>query len=167
MSGSIPLRQFIRDSGDVGPVVGILESQRLPRSVPGITARTLDGSMMTTVSGLLDEFTRRWDLAKTAGRNRDALDDAMRDLDGPAVSAGRPTPDGYLTRIVHADAILTSAPDELGWFAESLVFYRDHYRDHTRPAASFGVLLLTLPTLRESVADRWRAVGVTPAEVTG
>ncbi|GAA4641127.1 barstar family protein [Gordonia humi] len=118
----------------------------------GWVARRVDGEAMRTVDGVLDSLAAAWRFPDHFGRNRDALDDCMRDLptDLPTAEGGPST--GLLTIVVHAGALLADAPDELEWFAESVDFWHDHYHDRR-----FAVLLTDDDPA--AVRDRWAAVG--------
>lgn len=159
MTAPISLRQFLINAAHDGPNVGILESGHLPSPSGRFEVRTVDGAAMTTLSGLFTAFARAWDFPDSFGHNRDAFDDCMRDLDGPALSAGDIPAAGYLTHITRAHNLLTSDLGQLGWFADSIAFYGKHYHDEARPSATFAVVLSTSPRRREKVAERWHAAG--------
>lgn len=148
----------------------------------GVEVRIVVGSRMRTLDGVYDEFAKAWSFPTYFGHNKDAFDECMRELDDYAIAEvglDEP-PTGYLTLIVDAPDLLT--PDfaeraqdfaeraqesaeraqdaDLRWFAGSLKFYREHYRDHATPPASFAVVLAVGPDQIEEVADRWSRVGV-------
>lgn len=128
--------------------------------VAGFRTRVVDGRDAATLAGLFDAFGRVWDFGSHFGHNRDAFDEAMRDLDGPP----RTPAAALLTVVDHGERILADEPEALAWLTDSLYFYREHYRDRD-PAAGFG-LLLCLPA--EAIAgesQRWRAAGLDPVAV--
>ncbi|MGV9709292.1 barstar family protein [Gordonia sp. NPDC003424] len=150
------LRRFLSDAGRDGACVGVIVAQRLPTPPADFRTRTLDADAAPTMATLLDSLARAWQFPDHFGRNKDALDDCMRDLDSDV--HGSPAA-GYLTVIAHPEKLLREAPDELRWFADSLAFYRDHYRDVADPPATFAVLLHTDSSHRHEVENRWRDTG--------
>lgn len=126
----------------------------------GLAARRVDGARMRSVAAVLDSLASAWGFPAHFGRNRDALDDCMRDLPtGLYTPEGTPST-GWLTIVDHASQLLADEPSELEWFAESVEFWRDSYRD-TR----FAVLLVDDDPA--AVRARWSTVGVSvtdPAE---
>nr|WP_272918274.1 barstar family protein [Gordonia sp. SID5947] len=122
-----------------------------------LAVRSVDADRMPTVAAVFDEFARAWAFPDAFGQNKDAFDECMRHLDDipPDVSA----PSAYLTVIENAPRLLSHEPDELRWFAGSLEFYRDHYRDVAAPPAAFAVVLRSPSTLRRRVETRWHDAG--------
>ncbi|MCF8569103.1 barstar family protein [Gordonia sp. HY002] len=119
----------------------------------GFAARRVDGAQMRTVGGVLDALATAWDFPAHFGRNRDALDDCMRDLPtGLHTPEGAPST-GWLTIVENASQVLADEPDALEWFAESIDFWRDSYRD-----ARFAVLLVDDDPA--AIREKWAAVGV-------
>ncbi|MFW0794184.1 barstar family protein [Gordonia sp. CPCC 205515] len=157
----VSLRQFLSDGPSV-PCAGVAAPQRSFRIPTDLRHRTIDAGTMPTVTTLLDGFARAWDFPSHFGRNKDAFDDCMRDLDSDVHGAAAA---GYLTVISHAELLLADEPDELGWFAGSLAFYAEHYREVADPRATFAVLLLTTETLLPDVIDRWLATGFPIVEI--
>ncbi|WLP92367.1 barstar family protein [Gordonia sp. NB41Y] len=138
----------------------------LPASLPdGVELRVTDAARLRTRRALFTEFARIWTFPDYFGNNADAFDECMRDLDEFARDAGRPTPTGYLTVITGAQRLLTSA-QEFAWFADSIAFYRGHYRDVASPPAPFAVLLTAPEAARPEVVDRWGSVGMPPVSVS-
>ena len=163
-----PLAKFLTEAGGRGPVVGLLPADRLIDVPPGIRHRRVDGAEATTLGGLYTAFAEAWDFPEYFGRNKSAFDDCMRDLDG----ADDPdtAPRGFLTHIRNAQRLLTDAEADFDWFAESLPFYRDHYRDHfgqsvSGRAAVFAVVLSAPRRSHEAVRARGRAAGVPVTEI--
>lgn len=158
----IGVRRFLFDAGRDGPVVGVVADGNCPAMPAQTRLRHVDGRAMPSLSSLLDEFARGWGFPPHFGRNRDAFDDCMRDL-----GADAPT-DGSLTALVtvvdHAESLLRRDPGDLRWLADSLVFYRDHYRDRDTPLP-FAMILLTPPALTSWVTQRWHDAGAVLAEI--
>ncbi|MCF8588635.1 barstar family protein [Gordonia liuliyuniae] len=119
----------------------------------GLVVRRVDGARMRTVPQILDALARAWDFPDHFGRNRDALDDCMRDLPtGLRTPEGTPST-GWLTIVDDASQVLADEPDAFEWFAESVDFWRDSYRDRR-----FAVLLVDDDP--GAVRARWSDVGV-------
>lgn len=100
------------------------------------------------------------------GRNPNALNDFMRDLDNMIDTAlGKPPAPGYLTEIVNAQLLFADEPEAYPYFARCIPFYRDYYRDEASPTAAFG-LVLSVPSERvDQVRARWLAAGCAVATV--
>ncbi|MGW0039098.1 barstar family protein [Gordonia sp. NPDC003376] len=167
---TLSLAEFLAD----GPLPGLADRRMstddatatLPATLPdGVELRVTDGARLRTRKALFTEFARIWTFPAYFGHNADAFDECMRDLDEFARDAGKPTPTGYLTVITGAQRLLTSA-SEFAWFAQSITFYRDHYRDVASPPAPFAVLLAAPETARAEVIARWRSAGMPPVRVT-
>jgi hypothetical protein len=128
--------------------------------------RTIDGARLKTRDALYDAFAAAWHFPPWFGRNMDAFDDVMRDLDNMVNTAtGRLQVPGYLTVITNSHLILVDQPDLFPWFANTMPFYRDYYRDELRPPAAFGLLLSAPAGERHVVHQRWVSVGVQVAEI--
>ncbi|MGV9794901.1 barstar family protein [Gordonia sp. NPDC003422] len=156
------LRDFLADAGGHGPVVGMLRDDALTRTPSGLRVRNVDATAATTLDDLFTAFAAAWHFPDHFGHSKSAFDDCMRDLDGSAEPGSAPA--GFLTLITDAHMLLTDDPDGFDWFAESMPFYRDHYRDHDSQSV-FAVLLCTPRRYRDTVRTRWRAAGVRVAEV--
>ena len=122
--------------------------------------RMRSGRWATTTGTLFTTFARAWDFPDHFGRNRDAFDDCMRDLDAPD-AAGR-TPTTIVTHLTKADRLLDEDNAGFTWFADSIGFYRDHYRDAGR---TFALILSTSGSRASAVRARWDAAGVPVAEL--
>lgn len=133
----------------------------------GFELRKIEGLHTTTRDALYDAFAEAWHFPPWFGRNMDAFDDVMRDLDNMVTTAtGRPQAPGYLTLITNAHLILAEQPDLFSWFANTMPFYRDYYRDELRPPAAFG-LLLSIPAAHvNEIRERWQSAGIDVVTVT-
>src|SRR6185312_10700809 len=111
--------QFVSEAGGQGPCVGVVEDAALPFVLPtGFELRTLDGSRTTTRDAIFDAFAEVWHFPVWFGRNMDAFDDFMRDLDNMINTAtGKPPAPGYFTHITNAHLILHDQPEAFDWFA--------------------------------------------------
>jgi hypothetical protein len=165
MAHNLNIDEFLRQAADRGPCVGIhAESPLAP--LQGIEVRSVDGAHIKTLDAVYDAFAEAWDFPQWFGRNADAFDDFMRDLDNMvSVGTGRPPPRGYLTEITNAHLILTDQPEVFRWFANAMPFYRDYYRDELQ--AAFGLLLSAPRDRLREVRLRWESVGVQVTEVDG
>ncbi len=107
-----------------------------------------------------------WHFPLWFGRNPNALNDFMRDLDNMIDTAlGKPPAAGYLTEIVNAHLLFSGQLEALPHFAPCIPFYRDYYRDEAHPTASFGMLLSTPIENLNEVRARWVAAGAEVATV--
>lgn len=159
---AMDLDKFLQHAAEGGPCVGVHVAAQYPLVAPrAVEVRTVDGSQMQTVDALYDVFAKAWDFPAWFGRNADAFDDFMRDLDN-MVSAGpgRLPARGYLTDILNAHLILVEQPDAFSWFANCIPFYRDYYRDELDPPATFALLLCAPADFLDEVRRRWGTVGV-------
>jgi hypothetical protein len=132
----------------------------------GFEIRTIDGAHTRNRDALYDAFAEAWHFPPWFGRNMDAFDDVMRDLDNMVNTAtGKPRASGYLTVVTNAHLILVEQPELFSWFANTIPFYRDHYRDELSPPAVFGSLLAAPTDRLQEVRERCLSVGVEVAEV--
>nr|WP_066914426.1 barstar family protein [Mycobacterium interjectum] len=167
MTETVNLEQFISHAAAHGACVGILGETTVPLAPPkGFELRKIEGSHTKTRDALYDAFAEAWHFPPWFGRNMDAFDDVMRDLDNIVTTAtGRPQASGYLTLITNAHLILAEQPDLFSWFANTVPFYRDYYRDELSPPAAFGLLLSAPAAHADDVRERWQSVGVQVAQV--
>ncbi|MCV7146271.1 barstar family protein [Mycobacterium riyadhense] len=129
--------------------------------------RTIAGARTKTLDALFDAFAEAWHFPPWFGRNRDAFDDCMRDFDNLInTSTGKPPAPGYLTDITDAHLLLVEQPDLFPWFANTMPFYRDYYRDEASPPAAFGLLLSAPADQLHEVRERWLTVGIQIAAVS-
>ena len=161
------LDEFLAQAGDHGPCVGIHPASSSPVPPTGVELRPIDGAHTKTLDALFDAFAEAWHFPPWFGRNKDAFNDFMRDLDNMVNTAtGRPPAPGYLTDITDAHLILADQPEALSWFAKKMPFYRDYYRDEANPPAAFGLLLSVAPRELHNVRERWLTAGIRVATVT-
>jgi hypothetical protein len=168
MGDAVNADEFISGAAGQGPCVGIVVETASPLAPPaGFELRTIDGAHTKTRDALYDAFAEAWHFPPWFGRNMDAFDDFMRDLDNMINTAsGKPPAPGYLTHITNADLILAEQPDAFPWFANCMPFYRDYYRDEASPRAAFGLLLSAPPDRLKEVRERWLAADIPVATVT-
>jgi hypothetical protein len=161
------LDQFISQAGGHGPCVGVHPETSSPLLAPAsVEVRTVDGARTQTLEGLYSAFAEAWEFPPWFGRNANAFNDFMRDLDNMVTTGtGRKPPHGYLTDITNAHLLLIQQPDAFSWFAGKWSSYRDYYRDELEPPAAFGLLLSAPIDKLHEVRQRWLSVGVRVAEV--
>jgi Barstar (barnase inhibitor) len=164
----VNLDEFLSQAGDHGPCVGVRPAVSTAVAPPtGVELRTIDGEHTKTLDALYDAFAEAWHFPPWFGRNKDAFNDFMRDLDNMVNTAtGRPPAPGYLTDVTNAHLILADQPEAFSWFAKKMPFYRDYYRDEASPSAAFGLLLSAPPDQLHEVRQRWQSVGIPIATVT-
>jgi RNAse (barnase) inhibitor barstar len=164
----VDLDEFLSRAGAHGPCVAIQTETASPVVAPaGIELRTIDGAGTRSLDGLYDVFAKAWHFPPWFGRNADALNDFMRDLDNMIDAAsGKPPAPAYLTHVTDAHLILADQPQAFSWFAKKIPSYGDYYRDEASPPAVFGLLLSAPPGRLNEVRDRWLAADVPVATVT-
>ena len=161
------LDEFLSRARDHGPCVGIHQTSTAARPPAGVELRTIDGAHTKTLDALFDAFAEAWHFPPWFGRNKDAFNDFMRDLDNMVNTAtGRPPASGYLTDITDAHLVLADQPDAFSWFAKKMPFYRDYYRDEASPPAAFGLLLSAPPDQLHEIRERWLTAAIPVATVT-
>ena len=74
--------EFISEAGGHGACVGIVD-EKVSDLIPpaGFELRTISGSRVKSRDGVFDAFAEVWHFPPWFGRNMDAFDDFMRDLD--------------------------------------------------------------------------------------
>ncbi len=168
MASTVNLDEFLLQTGGHGPCVG-LHSQTLTPAArqAGVELRTVDGARTRTLEALFDAFAEAWHFPPWFGRNMNAFNDFMRDLDDMINTAsGKPPALGYVTDIINAHLLLIDQPESFSWFATKMPRYRDYYRDEANPPAAFGLLLCSPTVQIQKIHERWLSVGVQVVEVT-
>jgi hypothetical protein len=161
------LDEFLSQAAHQGTCVGIhAETPSLLAPPAGVELRTIDGARTKTLDALYDSFAEAWHFPPWFGRNKDAFNDFMRDLDNMIDTAlGKPPAPGYLTEITDAQLLLVEQPGAFPWFAKKMPFYRDYYRNEASPSAAFGLLLSAPSDQLHEVRERWQTAGVQVAAV--
>lgn len=96
--------------------------------------RTVRGKQMQTLEQVYNEFAAAFQFPSHFGRNKDAFDDVMRDLDD-VLGLGA----GFVVLIRDAESLLSAAPDQLPWFRESMGFFAAEWAPTIfRTAYQFG-----------------------------
>ncbi|KAF0971149.1 barstar family protein [Gordonia sp. YY1] len=149
------LRAFLAGVGQDGPAVAVTTAPRLPDLEPDTRIRTVSGTTATDLGGLYTSFARVWDFPDHFGRNKDAFDDCMRDLETAAAEGDAPST--IVVHIAQAHRLLDSDDAGFTWFAQSVEFYRDEYQDGGR---TFAVILSTSDSRLGEVRSRWSDAGV-------
>jgi hypothetical protein len=158
------LNEFVSQAGDYGPCVGVHAETLSPLMPPaGVELRTVEGAYTRTREALFDAFAQAWQFPPgfLHTNNADAFNDWMRDLDNLTnLDLTKPPASGYLTELTNAHLLLAEQPEVFSWFATSIPFYRDYYRDELDPPAAFG-LLLSAPAIElDQVRQRWLSAGI-------
>jgi len=168
---SVEPAAFLHAAAGDGPAVGLAlagPGGDAPSTAgTAAVARRISGAAARTLDELFTAFARAWDFPAHFGGNKDAFDDAVLDLNPRLFTATGAPARGYLTVITEAEQLLNAAdPDDFGWFAESIDYYRADYRDRS-PAdrRGFAVLLVSEPAAAAAVRERWTAAGVAPVAV--
>lgn len=157
-----PLADFLTRALDGGAPVGLVTGE-VSSCGTGVVVRRIDGARSRTLDGLYRAFAAAWDFPEHFGHNKDAFDDSIRDLNPALRTATGGAGRGYLTVVDHAADLLTDATDgDFAWFADSIAFYRDSYRDVGRV---FAVVLGCSPDQASGLIERWAAAGVAVARI--
>jgi hypothetical protein len=120
---------------------------------PGFAVRTIDGRSARTKSGLLSEFARALEFPAGSGRNWDAFEELLGDLEWlPAT--------GYLILVTAADELLADDPEDYDTFIGIAKAVAEEWASPrtdvgARPAAPFHVCLLVERDRAAARAD-WR-----------
>ena len=79
-------------------------------SPAGFDATVLDGASTATAEDMYDAFAAGFGFPEWFGRNMDALEDFLTDLNGRYLSGGGKTPRGHVLNIDAADRFLEGEP---------------------------------------------------------
>jgi hypothetical protein len=135
----------------------VLDHGKKPESVlaapPGFVARTIDGRRGRTKRGLLAEFARALKFPADSGRNWDAFEELLADLEWLPAK-------GYLVIVTDADELLAEDPDDYDTFIEITKDVAKEWAtprrgESARPAVPFHVLLVVSRRRADARAD-WR-----------
>ncbi|ORB31302.1 hypothetical protein B4U45_20150 [Mycobacterium persicum] len=163
------LDEFVLGAAGHGACVCVNAATSSPLVAPaGVELRKVNGENITTLDTLFDAFAEVWHFPPRFAQhhNKGAFDDWMRDFDNltnPTMS--KPPARGYVTEIINAHLLLAEQHGVFSWFANSIPFYRDYYRDEADPPAAFGVVLSAPADELDEVRGRWLAAGVQVATI--
>ncbi|MFD6514251.1 barstar family protein [Rhodococcus sp. NPDC060176] len=126
-SSTVSVAQWLDPSSDVASVALRGEqavADDLARELRGenFVVRVVRGENMRTTSQVFDEFAAAFQFPSHFGRNKDAFDDVMRDLDD-VLGLGA----GYVVVIRGAGSLLSEQQDQLEWFRETMDFYTEEW----------------------------------------
>ncbi|GAA3968788.1 barstar family protein [Gordonia caeni] len=151
---------FLRNAARAGSPVGLCTSQVRTYGSEVVTRR-IDGAAARTLDGLFAAFAAAWDFPPHFGGNKDAFDDCIRDLSPHLRTPTGAPATGYLTVVENAPQLLAAAHDrDFRWFATSLSFYRDSYRDDPDHPRGFTLVLVCPPAEADATRERWAEAGV-------
>lgn len=153
---------FLQNAARTGSPVGLATSPIRTYGTDAVVRR-IDGAQARTLDGLYRAFARAWDFPDSFGFNKDAFDDAIRDLNPslPTATGGRCAE--FVTVVDQAPELLADAPAaDFDWFAESIAFYRDAYRHDGR---GFALILRCPESAATTVTRRWAAAGVDVVQI--
>ena len=117
--------------------------------------RILRGKHCGTREELLDEFARGLDFPQYFGRNWDALEDCLTDLEWLSAEA-------FVLIITNADQVLKKSPGELKTLAGILAAVAAHWAT-SEPPASFHCLFHCEPGSAEDLRHRLAEAGILPS----
>jgi RNAse (barnase) inhibitor barstar len=117
--------------------------------------RILRGKHSGTRDELLDEFARGLDFPQYFGRNWDALEDCLTDLEWLSAEA-------FVLIITNADQMLKTSPGELKTLGGILTAAASHWSS-SEPPASFHCLFHCEPGSAEDLKHRLTEGGILPS----
>lgn len=120
------------------PPVSVLQS-----CLPGFHIASIDGKRCKTKEALFEEFGSRLRFPEYFGRNWDALDECIRDLEWIRAV-------GYVIVVVHAESLLVESPAEYTTFVDVMNSAGEEwaalrFHDPEPAATPFHVLLGAAP----------------------
>lgn len=127
------------------------DTAAVPTPPTGFVVRTIDGRRCRTKTALLDALASAFALSSSTGRNWDALEEALADLEWLPAR-------GYVLIVTHADALLADAPDDYRTFLGVLEdvgreWARPRRGQWSRPATPFHAWLIVAADREASRAD--------------
>jgi hypothetical protein len=117
--------------------------------------RILRGNRCLVKDALLDEFARGLDFPDYFGKNWDALEDCLTDLEWLSAEA-------FVIIITNADQILKNSPGDLKTFAGILASASRHWSGAEAPA-SFHCLFQCEPESADDLKQRLAEGGISPS----
>lgn len=113
---------------------------------PAAGVRRLSGRRMTDLGGVYDEASAALQFPEYFGRNLDAFDECLRDLDLPESPGG-----AVVIVVTEAESMLTDAPGRREWFAEAV-----DDANEIRSERGRGGVVVVFTTHTDTPADqRW------------
>lgn len=115
---------------------------------PAAGVRRLSGRRMTDLGGVYDEASAALQFPQYFGRNLDAFDECLRDVDLPEAPGG-----AVVVVVTEAESMLTSAPGRREWFAEAV-----DDANEIRAERGNGPVVVVFSTHADTPADQhwWR-----------
>ena len=138
-----------------GPLYDALKHEAHRRA---LALRVLRGSRMRTVDTLMDEFAAACQLPPYFGRNWDALDECLQDLEIAAA-------EGVVLLILDAELLLQDAPPEHGRILFDLLQSAAEAWGRGPHPLPFHVVLQCESGMLPTLEDGLRALGVSAAKV--
>ena len=136
----------------------VLDRGEKPESVltvpPGFVVRTIDGRRGRTKRGLLAELSRALEFPTGSGRNWDALEEMLADLEWLPAK-------GYLLIVTHADLLLVGDPEDYETFIDIAKSVAKEWATPGRGESGLGAVAfhvcLVVARGREDARADWRA----------
>ena len=136
----------------------VLDRGERPETVlpglPGFVVRTIDGRRGRNKRGLLNELARALEFPAGSGRNWDAVEEMLADLEWLPAK-------GYLLVVTHADLLLVEHPDDYETFIDIVTSVAKEWATpgrgaSARAAVAFHVCLVVERERADTRAD-WHA----------
>ena len=126
---------------------------------PGFAVRITDGRRCRTKQALLEELARALEFPAGSGRNWDALEELLTDLEWLPAR-------GYILVVSHADQLLVESPEEHGDFIDVMesvgkAWATPQRGEWPRPAMPFHTCLVVTKG-REGARSDWRVPRLSP-----
>lgn len=134
----------------------------------GLVVRTVAGHRMRTLSGVFDEFSLALQFPGYFGRNKDAFDECIAELED------LPPGNGYVVVVTQPDEVLSSAePADFRWLVQSLESAACEWarpveqgESWDRSAVPFHLVLAGVGDALSRAARVWATYGPTPVRMT-